>query len=422
MRRSMLVVSVIFLAMSMSLALLIPVKISGAQQSETEGTTSPGTVSEETVSVEKTSEDAVSEETTSESTTSEKEEHPAEPSSGKEAAQQLRQGESIYRVEPPDLYPEEESIPESGEDFPAYNQVVNNTNESNLVAPGWKVEASKPDSYGKNYLVPKKSGKPKPARYTVKIPADDVYSVFAWWPRKAGKGATAQFGVTTESGVKWSKVDQSVDGGYWMPIGEYEMRKGKRSIRIASSGGPAVADTVAVVRGIFDYPPDPQQMGQKTGGTGKAGNKTASSNEATFSGQSAKGRRISRQKIIQRARRHLGTPYKLGGLAVCKPYITEDCSCFTRLVFKKWRTLNDNPASQLKARKMKKVRKKNLLHGDLVFHDTSGDGKMGAYDHVSIYAGNGYIIHANSYYMYKKVHRQKMKYLKNFKGARRVRH
>lgn len=439
MRRSVLITSTIFLATAMSFALLIPAGVSGAQQSTTEGTTSEGTTSpseavpEETVLEGTTSEDTVSEEPGAEDPTP-KEADPVEeapeppgamkPSSGEEAARQLRSGASPYRAEPPDLYPGRESIPEAGEDFPAYNQVVDNAKKGSFTAPGWSTEPSKPGSYGEDYRVADESGDAKVSRYKVKIPATDVYSVYAWWPRKM-KGAKARFGVSTDSGVEWSKVDQGIDGGYWVPIGEYRMEKGtSRSIRIAPvSGGPTVADAVAVVRGVVDFPPEPPARGNKDSNSKQDSENatSSSSDETTYSGASG-ARKISRRAIIRRAQRHIGTPYRLGGLNVCVSKKWEDCSCFTRLVFKKWRTLADNPARQLRARKMVKIRRSNLRGGDLVFHDTTRDGRMGAYDHVSIYAGNGYVIHANSYYLYKKVHKQKMKWLAGYWGARRVRY
>ena len=122
------------------------------------------------------------------------------------------------------------------------------------------------------------SKKADAARYEVKIPEDDVYSVYAWWPEKLGKKASARVGVETDSGTKWSRLDQSRDGGYWVPVGEYEMKKGDRNtVQVAPSnkaGGFAVADAVAVVRGVTAFPPAPPE--KKIGG--------AEADEATFSG------------------------------------------------------------------------------------------------------------------------------------------
>ena len=117
-----------------------------------------------------------------------------------------------------------------------------------------------------------------------------------------------------------------------------------------------------------------------------------------------------------RAKRQIGTPY---GNRRCIQRVQEDCSCFTRLVYKKWRNLPDSPRWQW--RYGQNVRyKSRLRQGDLVFFDTSGDGRLGHWDHVAMYAGNGYVIHANNYYRYMKVHKQKMKYLRGYWGAKRL--
>ena len=326
-----------------------------------------------------------------------------------------RPGGNIYKTKPPNPYPGEKTILEPGEDFEAYNQVIDDGNKDRFRARGWSRGKAK-SSYKGRFRIGGKSS--SSARYKVQIPETDVYSVFAWWP--GGREKTkARIGVETVSGMKWTEVSQDREGGYWVPIGQYELKKGDRyrvTIEGVRGATPPVADGVGIVRGIEDFPPDPGYLGPVPQGSVEE-----SSGEQIFEGQS-RARKISRQAIMRRAKSHLGTPYKLGGLDVCVPKKWEDCSCFTRLVFGKWRLLADNPAAQMTARRMTPIRASKLRRGDLVFHDTTRDGRMSAYDHVSIYAGNGYVIHANSYYLYKKVHFQEMKWLANYKGARRVRY
>lgn len=310
-------------------------------------------------------------------------------------------------------------IPELKEKFPEYSQVVDNSQKRRFEAPGWDTESGKSRSYDKNYRTIESSEKKRSARYKVKIPATDVYSVFAWWPKGLSKKASARIGVKTESGTKWTTVDQGKDGGYWVPIGEYEMKKGDRySIKILASSkakAPVVADAVAVVRGVVAFPPDPPK--KKIGGV-KSSSKGSvkGSDEITYSGAAVSTRRIPPRQIIRRAKRHIGTPY---GNNRCRAFKQEDCSCFTKLVFRKWRKLPDSPKWQWN--KGRKVKRSNIRRGDLVFFDTSGDGRLGHWDHVGIYAGNGYLIHANNYHKYMKVHRQKMKWVSGYWGAKRLR-
>lgn len=304
--------------------------------------------------------------------------------------------------------PKKNVAPALKEKFPAYSQVVDNSSKERFRAPKWSTESGKPRSYDNDYSALRTSEKGKIARYKVKIPRNGVYSVFAWWPERLGKNASARIGVKTDSGTKWSAVNQGKDGGYWVPVGEYEMKRGD-SYAIKIAPGPrgkklVVADAMAVVRGVVAYPPDPPES--KVGGQ---------SVEKTVSAAGGV-KRIPKSQVMQRARNHVGTPY---GNARCRAFVQEDCSCFTRLVYRKWRSLPDSPKWQWN--KGVRVARSNIRPGDLVFFDTSGDGRLGHWDHVALYAGNGYVIHANNYYRYMQVHRQKMKYLRGYWGAKRLR-
>lgn len=319
----------------------------------------------------------------------------------KEGVKQAPAGRPLFKEEPPDPYPGKKSVPVAGEDFPAFDQLVDNTTKGKFSGGGWKTKSTNPDAYGKNYRILRDSNGAQAARYKVNIPESDVYSVYAWWPNRV-KGAEARFGVVTEAGTKWSRVDQSRDGGYWVPIGEYQMNEGESKIKIAGVAGSddvAVADAVAVVRGVQDMPPVPKDEAE-------------SGDEAIFSGQAARG--IPRRQIIRRANRHMGTRY---GNRRCVAYVQEDCSCFTKLVFKKWRKLPDSPRWQWK--KGRKVARSNLRRGDLVFFDINTDGRLGHWDHVGIYMGNRVVIHANTYG--RQVNKTQLKYFKGYWGAKRLR-
>jgi cell wall-associated NlpC family hydrolase len=100
-------------------------------------------------------------------------------------------------------------------------------------------------------------------------------------------------------------------------------------------------------------------------------------------------------------------------------YWKEDCSCFTKLVFKKFgKRLPDSPVKQYWRNNAKWVSRANLKRGDLVFFKEAGWNRP--ITHVAMYSGNGYVLHASNYYAYKKVVESKMKYLKGYFGARRL--
>ena len=67
----------------------------------------------------------------------------------------------------------------------------------------------------------------------------------------------------------------------------------------------------------------------------------------------------------------------------------------------------------------RKIHKKaNLRRGDLVFHDINRDGLNDHYeDHVSIWSGNGNIVHTSSYFG--RVVVSEERYLRGFWGGKR---
>jgi cell wall-associated NlpC family hydrolase len=291
------------------------------------------------------------------------------------------------------------------ENFPAYSQVVDNSSPGHLTAPGWDVESSNPNGYGDDYRVLEPSEKAEPARFKVKIPAGDVYSVYAWWPGEEGNNIATRFGISTTSGVKWTEVNQQVDGGTWVKIGQYELKAGEGyAVRVSpgSNGqGYAVADAVAIVRGIFSSPPDESYEEPASGDSMFAA-----------SGGSHTGR-----DVIRLARKHIGTPWRASPPNPCKAYRMEDCSCHTKVVFRRFGShLPDSPKRQW--RYGQRISRSNLRPGDLVFFDENRNGKLEHWDHVGIYSGQGYLVHGSRYYG--KVVESKMKYIRGYWGAKRL--
>jgi hypothetical protein len=284
-----------------------------------------------------------------------------------------------------------------------YSQAVDNSSPGRFKAPGWDTASSARYYYGENYSVEKPAGSTRPAQFKVKIPADDYYSVYAWWPAGAGNSTAARFGVSTVSGIEWTTVNQQRDGGNWVKIGDYHMQAGDSyAIQISPDGGSGavVADAVAVVRGAFGSPPYNMQAG--------GGDQL----------QAASGGRPNGRDVVRVARRHKGTPYRPSPPRRCRAYRSEDCSCHTKVVFRRFdRFLRDNPVKQWKMGK--RIHRSNLHRGDLVFFDENRNGKLEPWDHVGIYSGNGYLVHASNYF--NKVVESKMKYIRGYWGAKRLR-
>jgi len=97
----------------------------------------------------------------------------------------------------------------------------------------------------------------------------------------------------------------------------------------------------------------------------------------------------STNKIVIEAQKHLGKPYKYGGVGP-KNF---DCSGFVYTVYKHLGILI--PRTSLNQSKVRgvKLTKSNLKVGDLVFFDTSLHGQV---NHSGIYLGNAKFIHASS--------------------------
>ena len=303
-----------------------------------------------------------------------------------------------------------------------YFHVVDNAAEGRFSAPGWEKHPAGPGTYGEDYATadPSASGA---ARFRVKIPEDDHYSVYARWPAGEDNSSAVRFQIPTASGARSDEVDQGLDGGFWVRIGAYEMEKGERFVQVSGNPereGRAVADAVMVIRDVLvgrdgrtaSYA-NPDELAPDDSGD------AASAGEPTLSTMHHDGS-ANRRDVVRRAKRHLGTPY---GHDRCRNNVQEDCSCLTRLVYKHFgRKFPDSPVWQWRMKAGDKVyRKANLRRGNLVFHDLNRDGDLNDHykDHVSIWAGNGNIVHASSYFG--RVVTSEEKYLGGFWGGKRFR-
>jgi hypothetical protein len=289
--------------------------------------------------------------------------------------------------------------------LPDYSQVVDKDTGGRFSAPGWEKRSDGQDadvgqlSHGGNYFVSGSSR--KPASFKVSIPTSSDYTVYAWWPASSGSSKAAHFGIDTASGKQWSTVDQSTDGGIWIKLGTYAMKKGERFIRVAAGSpdtGKSVADAVAIVRGNVTMPPG-------------EGGVTARSGVTTFSANSR--RDPDGHDVVRVAKRYLGIGYRWG---TCSPYAMS-CTCETKRTYRHFgHKLTMVERQQWRYDHSKKVKHKRNLHlGDEVFFREHG----GPITHVAIYSGNGNVVHASSYYG--KVVESKMKYISGYTGARRYR-
>jgi cell wall-associated NlpC family hydrolase len=297
---------------------------------------------------------------------------------------------------------EEETLPE-------YSQVVDSTNSLRFEAPGWKRGGSDVWAHGGEYVSAGASS--SEARFKLKTPTSGDYALYAWWPVQKGNSRAARFGVETAGGTKWIEVDQVRDGGMWVKLGTYELKAGDRYVVRVSPGagsGEVIADAVALVRGAASPPPNDLAPAEGSASSGK--NVYGASNTT-----------VERRDIVRYGRTHIGTPYYHSPPRACWAYEKEDCSCFTKLVYEYFgKELPDNPIEQYWDKDRKWVSRANLQRGDLVFFKENGPDNP--ITHVAMYSGNGYVLHASSYYAYEQVVESKMEDIEGYAGARRIRH
>jgi cell wall-associated NlpC family hydrolase len=288
------------------------------------------------------------------------------------------------------------------ERLPDYSQVVdNNTTRGRFSAPHWEEQSGDQGtgvsqvSYGGDYVYT--DSDEGAARFKVRIPTSNDYTVYAWWPASSGNSDATRFGISTASGTQWTEVDQTTDGGIWIKLGTYTMEEGERFVQVSAdspSAGNVVADAVAVVRGDVTAPP-----GEQPGSGG------------TYSASSL--RNPTRHDVVRVAKKYLGTRYRWGTCTKARM----SCTCETKKTYRHFgHTLPMTEGGQWKYKPSKRVwRKSNLRLGDEVFFKEGGGGIT----HVGIYSGNGNIVHASSYFG--KVVESKMRYIRGYYGAKRYR-
>jgi cell wall-associated NlpC family hydrolase len=294
------------------------------------------------------------------------------------------------------------------ETLPDYSQVVDSTRSRRFEAPGWKRGRSDVWAHGGEYV--SAGASTSDARFKLKTPTSGDYALYAWWPVRKGNSRAARFGVETARGTKWIVVNQARDGGMWVKLGTYEMKAGDRYVvRVSPGGGGSgevVADAVALVRGAAS--PPPKDLAPAEGSADSSKNVYGASN--TY---------VERRDIVRYGRTHIGTPYYHSPPDACWAYEKEDCSCFTKLVYEHFgKELPDDPTEQYWDKNRKWVPRTDLQRGDLVFFRENGPYNQ--ITHVAMYSGNGYVLHASSYYAYQQVVESKMEQIEGYTGARRV--
>jgi cell wall-associated NlpC family hydrolase len=297
-----------------------------------------------------------------------------------------------------------------------YHQVVDDSDARNFDAKGYQGRQASEEAFGEGYAIA--TDRAGPASFGMEVPQTRYYSVWARWPTGGEDAEAARIGIPSSDGMRWEELDQSEDGGMWVRIGAYELQKGQREI-LLEPGGRVLADAVMIVGdalvgkdGRTASVADPYDFAADEEDRSPYASESLSESSITARAGGPTG-----VDVVRVAKRHLGTRY---GYNRCANNVREDCSCHTRLVYRPFgQRLPDSPVRQWQMDTGRKIHKKaNLRRGDLVFHDINRDGLNDHYsDHVSVWAGNGNIVHASSYFG--RVVVSEERYLHGFWGGKR---
>lgn len=292
-----------------------------------------------------------------------------------------------------------------------YSQVVDNSDEERFAtSKSWKKGNPGKGINGDDYLVARPSKKGAHALFEVAVPSDGEYAVYIRWPEVGGLNDSVPVGVETAYGTKWSRVDQSRDGGLWVRIGEFEMRKDEKfPVRISHDTrgkGNVAADAVKVEKISSYEEPSASRAG------------SVEPSEGTRAA-SAAGTNVGRTAIsLANTFKNRGVTYKYGACTSTQM----SCTCFTKKVFTRFgQTLPMDEPGQVRLG-VAVASKSALRAGDLVYFKENGPG--GPITHVGVYAGlnpqtgEQMLSHASSYFGTTVT--SQMKYLRGYAGARRL--
>jgi cell wall-associated NlpC family hydrolase len=124
--------------------------------------------------------------------------------------------------------------------------------------------------------------------------------------------------------------------------------------------------------------------------------------------------RASGNAVVRAAKRYLGTRYGYGTCTRSRM----SCTCLTKKSWARFgHKLSMSEGGQWKYGRARKVAKSSLRPGDIVFFKEAGPRR--GITHVGLYSGRGNLVHASAYFG--KVVESKMRYVKGYSGAKRLR-
>ena len=275
---------------------------------------------------------------------------------------------------------------ESGAGWEPYTQIVDNASER-FDASKWGATGQGVGYLGKNYRFARPSEGDAPARFKVRIPKTDLYTVYARWPEDRGFNKAARIGVVTPAGYRWAQVDQRRGGGRWVKVGTFEMAQGDRYSVVISRDTPRKDPLDGVDTRHGDDPVAQRSRGSNISSSEVGGYVVADAIKV----KKAYRDDLTGRDMLREARSYMNVEYSLGQ---CSREYGVDCSCLTQLAYGQFGIyLPDNP--DLQYGYGREVERSELQAGDLVFFEEHGEDE--GFTHVGIATGRGNIVHASAY-------------------------
>ncbi len=288
-----------------------------------------------------------------------------------------------------------------------YSKVIDNSDKKRFAASrSWKKSDEGKGINGRDYLLAQPAKKGGHALFEVAIPTNGVYAVYVRWPEMRGLNDRTPVGVESAYGTKWTEVDQRKDGGRWVRLGEFEMRKDEKfPIRIShnTKGKGKIAADAVKVEMISSY----EQSA------------TATRAESATSSEGTRTASATGSSVVTKARSYLNIRYRY---ATCTTTLMS-CTCLTKKTFAAFgHTLPMTESGQYAygTKYGVAVAKSNLRPGDIVFFRETGGPitHVGIYSGINRYTGQRMIVHSSSYFG--KVVEREMRWIQGYAGARRL--
>lgn len=130
--------------------------------------------------------------------------------------------------------------------------IVDNTAAGFSASTNWTASTSTPGYYGSNYRVRATASVSDPAQWTVTLPTDGTYKVYAYWSAGANRAAAAPYVITHTGGNTTVNANQRINGGQWNLLGTWNFYQGT-AVRVklscwTTAGYYVVADAVKFVK------------------------------------------------------------------------------------------------------------------------------------------------------------------------------